>query len=255
MCFNADIRINVKRSIETQRKKHTLLNNDVNEIYPEQCLEVVDIKHEHDCTNNFSPAANDIQDIETECSIIHVEVPDLKHRNDVENDSNVSESSVLNIRSCNSKPNSANNSDNQLSKEDINKAEFVEENYSEDCIKINTQKVTQQKIQKSSESLYNCYKCNVSYKTPQEFKDHQIEHAKIPRLERNICTVCNKSFSYRHLKLHMRTHTKEKPYQCSNCKMRFSFKANFKRHMMTHTGERPHKCELCGKGNIKQTVY
>lgn len=149
------------------------------------------------------------------------------------------------------------NAEKSAHSEDTNDISIAEKIDLEDDIKestdfynkadLQTRKLNRQKIQKPSGPPYNCSKCKVSYKTLRELRDHrkQVKHA---RSRNHVCTVCNKSFSYSHLTLHMRTHTMEKPYECKICQMRFSLACNLRRHMMTHTGERPHKCELCGKG-------
>lgn len=52
-----------------------------------------------------------------------------------------------------------------------------------------------------------------------------------------------------HLKDHERTHTNERPYNCTVCDRRFRRSSTLKVHLRIHSGERPYACTYpgCGK--------
>uniref|UniRef100_A0A8C4NBV1 C2H2-type domain-containing protein n=2 Tax=Eptatretus burgeri TaxID=7764 RepID=A0A8C4NBV1_EPTBU len=104
----------------------------------------------------------------------------------------------------------------------------------------------QSQEQDSPPSKYKCMsgenstKINIKLYKPKKVIKRQVHYK---------CNICSRDFpSLRNIKIHMRTHSGERPHKCSVCDKGFSQKGNLNEHMRIHTGEHPHKCSVCDKG-------
>ncbi|XP_021375430.1 transcription factor E4F1-like isoform X1 [Mizuhopecten yessoensis] len=62
------------------------------------------------------------------------------------------------------------------------------------------------------------------------------------------CPVCNKTFrANSNLRLHMKSHTGDRPHKCSHCDKCFVTKDTLCKHLSVHSEERQYKCGECGK--------
>uniref|UniRef100_A0A8C6T5A4 C2H2-type domain-containing protein n=1 Tax=Neogobius melanostomus TaxID=47308 RepID=A0A8C6T5A4_9GOBI len=83
--------------------------------------------------------------------------------------------------------------------------------------------------------------------TPQINEEQSVKQED-EQLKKHQCNVCNKRFHTKYaLQIHIRVHTKEKPYSCSICYKSFSTSSSLVRHKRTHTGEKPYHCTVCMK--------
>ncbi|XP_055530349.1 zinc finger protein 708-like isoform X2 [Wyeomyia smithii] len=106
----------------------------------------------------------------------------------------------------------------------------------------------QQRLEPTAEvkPTYNCTKCTKVFINRGNLINHAAEcHGNIKNFS---CEICSKSFKYNvQLRIHMRTHSGERPHTCEICHRGFSQLSNLRSHRKVHSKVKPYKCQLCFK--------
>merc|ERR1712244_88706 len=96
----------------------------------------------------------------------------------------------------------------------------------------------------------------MGYKDKAKEKEKAKNNQKKKRKEskkRYSCPYCEyTSDRSSNVKVHIRTHTKERPFVCpfANCETRFTTKGSMDRHVKRHNNVRNHKCSYCERAFV-----
>ncbi|XP_053385515.1 uncharacterized protein LOC128550456 [Mercenaria mercenaria] len=97
---------------------------------------------------------------------------------------------------------------------------------------------------------YLCNKCPKRFSIYSSLKRHEsINHVDSNKVQRNfMCSECGRCFTAKDsLRVHMFTHTGERPYKCSVCTASYMQSGHLRRHVkVTHEGKLNYKCQYSG---------
>ncbi|XP_060098256.1 zinc finger and BTB domain-containing protein 38 [Heteronotia binoei] len=92
----------------------------------------------------------------------------------------------------------------------------------------------------------HCELCERQHTSAEEALEH-LHRDTVPS-ESYICDLCQKQYqSPSALRMHMRSHAREKPYPCKTCGKSFSISGNLEKHERTHLGVKDFVCQYCHK--------
>lgn len=129
-----------------------------------------------------------------------------------------------------------------MQEENVPKADRSMSTKEDTNVKSKSAKISRKSTNANS---HECHICRKSNMTLSGLKIHLLTHSGEKPYH---CTVCDKRFTCSsNLKKHQRIHTKDYIYTCNVCGKTCSDPSNMKKHMTVHSGEKAYVCPSCGK--------
>ncbi|XP_045506524.1 zinc finger protein 227-like [Colias croceus] len=139
----------------------------------------------------------------------------------------------------------------QISDENLRRPASIHSNNDDNTAMDNYYESELTDVKESSD--YHCKRCDLSYNTFEEYSEHRLseEHENM----RQVCPICNNSYTAIYFKKHLALHKLETSYMCDVCGKKFVVKGQFTRHRLTHFYDLPFKCSLCPyRGRFRESL-
>ncbi|KAF7689178.1 zinc finger protein 235-like isoform X1 [Silurus meridionalis] len=109
-------------------------------------------------------------------------------------------------------------------------------------------KMHENRVKQKTLRPHVCEVCEKGYPTHSALKVHMKSHSGDKPFRCELCGNCFKTKG--NLKCHQSIHTGQRPFRCAYCQMCFYHKTHLKKHERVHTNEKPYVCSVCEKGFI-----
>ena len=100
-----------------------------------------------------------------------------------------------------------------------------------------------------------CATCSYVAENSSAYLDHIASHpSDTSTFSCPFCSYITNRYRRNNLEVHIRRHTGERPYQCSECSLQFVSSGDLKSHGKKHSGQKPFPCPHCNYRSTRKSA-